>query len=343
MAELSIAAILNDIFDGKTLSRSEAKEVIGHLMDGKLSQMQAAALLAALRMRGETVDEIVGFAEAMRERAIKVAIKLDEPLLDIVGTGGTGINTFNISTATMFVVAASGTKIAKHGNRGVTRKSGAADVLEALGINLELTPEQLAASIHEVGIAFMYARTHHPAMRFVAPIRADIQARTIFNSIGPLTNPASADRQLMGVFDPQLTEKLAEVLAGLGVKRALVVYGDPLDELSVSTINRVSELQDGNITSYHLSPEDVGLGRYPIQDIYGSTPEDNARTIECLLAGEIRGAKRDIVLLNAGAALYLMDKAHSIAEGAKLAGSLIDNGQALEMLERYRRFSQRFA
>jgi anthranilate phosphoribosyltransferase len=340
MAELSIAAILNDIFDGQTLSRSKAKEVIGHLMDGNLSQMQAAALLAALRMRGETVDEIVGFAEAMRERAVKVPVALDEPLLDIVGTGGTGISTFNISTATLFVVAASGAKIAKHGNRGVTRTSGAADVLEALGVNLELTPKQLADSLREVGIAFMYARAHHPAMRFVAPIRADLQARTIFNSIGPLTNPASADRQLMGVFDPQLTEKLAAVLAGLGVKRALVVYGDPIDELSVCATNYVSELKDGNVSSFRLSPEDVGLARYPLRDIYGGTPTDNAQTIRRLFSGELRGAKRDIVLLNAGAALYLMDKAQSIATGVELAVSLLDSGLAMERLERYIAFSQ---
>lgn len=343
MAELSIAAILNDIFDGKTLSRSKAKEVIGHLMDGKLSQMQAAAFLAALRMRGETVDEIVGFAEAMRERAVKVPIELDEPLLDIVGTGGTGISTFNISTATLFVVAASGAKIAKHGNRGVTRQSGAADVLEALGINLELSPEQLAASIREVGIAFMYARAHHPAMRFVAPIRADIQARTIFNSIGPLTNPASADRQLMGVFDPHLTEKLAEVLAGLGVQRALVVYGDPLDELSVCATNYISELKDGAVSSFELTPEAVGLARYPINDIYGGSPEANAHTIKCVLAGEVQGAKRDIVRFNAGAALYLMDKAESIATGVELATSLIDSGLAREKLERYIAFSRAVA
>jgi anthranilate phosphoribosyltransferase len=343
MAEVSIATILNDIFDGKTLSRSEAKAVIGQLMDGKLSQMQAAALLAALRMRGETVDEIVGFAEAMRERAVKVPITLDEPLLDIVGTGGTGVSTFNISTATLFVVAASGAKIAKHGNRGVTRKSGAADVLEALGINLELSPEQLATSIREVGIAFMYARAHHPAMRFVAPIRADIQARTIFNSIGPLTNPASADRQLMGVFDPHLTQKLAEVLAGLSVKRALVVYGDPLDELSVCATNYVSELKDGAVRSFELTPEAVGLARYPINDIYGGSPEDNAHTIKRVLAGEVRGAKRDIVRLNAGAALYLMDKAESIATGVELATTLIDSGLAREKLERYIAFSQSVA
>jgi anthranilate phosphoribosyltransferase len=339
MSELSIAPLLNDIFDGKTLDRARAREVIGHLMDGKLSQMQAAALLAALRMRGETVEEIIGFAEAMRERAVKVPIKLSEPLLDIVGTGGTGINTFNISTATLFVVAASGAKIAKHGNRGVTRKSGSADVLEALGVNLEQTPEQLAQSIHEVGMAFMYARSHHPAMKFVAPIRSDIQARTIFNSIGPLTNPASADRQLMGVYDPRVTETLANVLAGLGVTRALVVHGAGLDELSVTGDNKVSELNDGVINNYNLSPEDVGLARYDLQDLLGGTPEENAHIIRRVLSGEIRGAKRDVVLFNAGAALYLVDKVTTIPEGIELAASLIDNGKAGAKLEQYLAFS----
>jgi anthranilate phosphoribosyltransferase len=340
MSELSIAPLLNDIFDGKTLDRQQAKEVIGFLMDGKLSQMQAAALLAALRTRGETVEEIIGFAEAMRERSVKVQANVSEPLLDIVGTGGTGVNTFNISTATLFVVAASGAKIAKHGNRGVTRKSGSADVLEALGVNLDQSPQQLAQSIEEVGLAFMFARSHHPAMKFVAPIRADIQARTIFNSIGPLTNPASADRQLMGVYDPRLTETLAKVLSGLGVRRALVVHGGGLDELSVAAENKVTELNHGEIKTYELTPEHVGLMRYSLQDVLGGTPQENAQTIRRLLSNEIRGAKRDVVLFNAGAALYLSDKAQSIVEGIKLADDLIESGKAMAKLEQYLAFNQ---
>ncbi len=340
VTELSIAPLLNDIFSGKTLDRASAREVIGHLMDGRLSQMQAAALLAALRMRGETVEEITGFAEAMRARAVTVPVKRDGPLLDIVGTGGTGLNTFNISTATLFVVAAGGARIAKHGNRGVTRKSGSADVLEALGVNLDQTPEQLAESVEKVGLAFLYARTHHPAMKFVAPIRADIQARTIFNSIGPLTNPAAADRQLMGVFDPHLTETLAQVLGGLGVERALVVHGAGLDELTVCGENKVTELRDGGITTFELTPEEVGLGRFDLKDVMGGTPEENARTIRHLLAGDVLGAKRDIILLNAGAALYLVDKAESITTGVELAERLIDSGAALAKLEQYVAFSR---
>lgn len=340
MAELSIAPILNDIFEGKTLKREEAREVIGYLMDGKLSQMQAAALLAALRMRGETVDEIVGFAEAMRERAVKVPLTTNEALLDIVGTGGTGINTFNVSTATIFVVASAGVKIAKHGNRGVTRKSGSADVLEALGVNLDQSPEQLAASVHEVGLAFLYARSHHPAMKFVAPIRSDIQARTVFNSIGPLTNPANADYQLMGVYDPHLTETLASVLQGLGVKRGMVVHGTGLDELSVCGENKITEFNENTVKTYTLEPEDLGLARYNLKDVLGSSPEENAKTIRKLFTGEVKGAKRDIVLLNAGAALYIVGKAESIAEGIRQAESLMDGGKALGKLERYVAFSK---
>lgn len=340
MAEVSIAPILNDIFEGKTLSRVEAREVIGHLMDGNLSQMQAAALLAALRMRGETVDEIVGFAEAMRARAVKVPIATKEPLLDIVGTGGTGLNTFNVSTATIFVVASAGVKIAKHGNRGATRKSGSADVLEALGVNLDLSPERLAQSVDEVGLAFLYARSHHPAMRFVAPIRSDIQARTVFNSIGPLTNPADADYQLMGVYDPHLTETLAEVLKGLGVKRGMVVHGGGLDELSVCSENKITEISEAGLKTYELEPEEVGLARYDLKDILGGSPEENARTIRKLFATEVKGAKRDIVLLNSGAALYIAGKASNIAEGIKQAESLLDSGQVLNKLEQFIAFSQ---
>ena len=338
--DADITTLLGDVFSGKTLGRDRARFVMGELMDGKLSQMQAAALLAALRTRGETVEEIVGFAEAMRARAVQVPVRGDEPLLDIVGTGGTGINTFNISTATLFVVAAAGVKIAKHGNRGVTRKSGSADVLERLGVVLDQSPGRLAESLEATGLAFLYAKAHHPAMKFVAPIRADIRARTIFNSLGPLTNPASADHQLMGVFDPALTEPLAEVLGGLGVTRALVVHGDGLDELTVCGPNRVSELCEGAVRTFELTPEAVGLNRYPLEDVLGGDPEENAKTIRRLLKGEIGGAKRDIVLLNAGAALYLMDKAASVEAGIGVAAALIDDGEASAKLEQYVAFSQ---
>ncbi len=337
-----IEPLLGDVFDGQTLSQERAEMVMGHLMDGELSQMQAAALLAALRTRGETVDEIIGFARAMRGRAVKVPVRVSGPLLDTCGTGGTGVNTFNISTASLFVLASGGVKVAKHGNRAVTRKSGAADVLEALGAKLEATPERLARSVEEVGLAFIFARAHHPAMKFVAPIRADLRARTIFNSLGPLTNPAGANRQLLGVYDPALTEPLAHVLAGLGVERAMVVYGDGIDELTVCGETRVTELDEGGvIRSYTVHPAHVGLGFYDRLELAGGTPEENAVTIRALLNGEIHGAKRDVVLLNAGAALYLADKAADIEAGIALADDLLNSGAAAEKLEVYLEFTQR--
>ncbi|MBS3933790.1 MAG: anthranilate phosphoribosyltransferase [Truepera sp.] len=336
---LDVKRLLDEVFDGSTLPRERARAVMGSVMDGQLSQVQAAALLAALRTRGETVEEIIGFAEAMRQRAIRVPVEHDGPLLDTCGTGGTGVNTFNISTASMFVAAAGGARVAKHGNRGVTRKSGAADVLEALGAQLSQSPERLAASIREVGLAFIFARDYHPAMKFVAPIRADLKARTIFNSLGPLTNPAGANRQLLGVYSPALVEPLARVLFGLGVKRALVVYGDGIDELTVAGVNTVCELREDQVTRYTLTPEEVGLPRYALEDLLGGEPSENAATIRAVLSGQERGAKRDVVCLNAGAALYLMDRAASIGAGVALAAQLIDLGQALSKLKQYLNFT----
>ena len=339
--DFDIAPLLTDVFEGKTLGQDRARAVMGQLMDGELSQMQAAALLAALRTRGETVDEVIGFAKAMRERAIKVQVDVDGPLLDTCGTGGTGVSTFNISTASLFVVAAGGVKVAKHGNRAVTRKSGAADVLEAMGVNLEAAPERLADSIREVGLAFIYARAHHPAMKFVAPVRADLKARTIFNSLGPLTNPAGANRQLLGVYDPALTDPLAQVLAGLGTERALVVYGDGIDEFTVCGETQVTELgADGTLRDYVVHPKSVGLEVYSPAEIMGGTPEENAVLIRAILQDEVHGAKRDVVLLNAGAALYLADKAPTITDGVALADDLINSGEAARKLEAYIAFSQ---
>jgi anthranilate phosphoribosyltransferase len=335
-----IAPLLGSVFDGRTLSRAEARDVMGRLMDGQLSQMQAAALLAALRTRGETVDEIVGFAEAMRERAVKVTPVVEGPLLDTCGTGGTGFSSINISTTAVFVAAAGGVPVAKHGNRGVTKRSGSADVLEALGVRLEQTPERLARSIEEIGVAFIFARTHHPSMKFVAPIRADLQARTIFNSLGPLTNPAGASRQLMGVFSADLTVQLAEVLGGLGTERALVVHGDGLDDLTVSGESLVAELQpDGTVREYVVTPEQVGLGRYPKAELSGGDPAANATITRAILAGEERGARREVVQFNAGAALYLADQAGDLREGVARAGELLDSGAAAAKLDEFIRFA----
>lgn len=338
---LDIASLLGRIFDGETLDSDRAKDVMGLLMDGKLSQMQAAALLAALRTRGETVAEIIGFAEAMRERAIRVPVNVSGPLLDTCGTGGTGLDTLNISTTASFIVAAAGVKVAKHGNRGVTRRSGAADVLEALGARLDQPPEQLAASIEHTNLAFIFARNHHPAMRFVAPIRADLQARTIFNSLGPLTNPAGANRQLLGVFDPSLTEMLARVLAGLGVERAMVVHGDGLDDVTVTAETLVAELSHGTVASYRVTPEAVGLKRYPVDELAGGDAVHNARLLKDVLAGREGGARRDVVLFSAAAALHVADKAPDLAEGVRLAAEIVDSGAALDKLDEYLRFTAR--
>lgn len=335
MPENIIIAQLNRILNGEILSQEEAYHVMGLLIDGQMSQMQAAAFLAALRTRGEAIVEIIGFAKAMRQRAVPVMPKINEPLLDIVGTGGTGINTFNISTTTMFVVAAAGVKVAKHGNRGVTRKSGAADVLEALDVNLDLSAERVAQSIEEIGLGFIFAKSHHPAMKFVAPIRADLKARTIFNSLGPLTNPANANRQLMGVYATHLTETYARVLAGLEIDHAMVVHGNGLDELNTSGSNQVSEYKDGQVKNYVLTPEEVGLERCAIEEIYGDTPEVNAQTIYSILNNELAGAKLDTVLLNAGAGIYLAGKVENIQKGIELAREAIINGQALAKLKQY--------
>ena len=240
------------------------------------------------------------------------------------------------------LVAAGDVKVAKHGNRGVTKKSGSADVLEALGVNLDLGPARLAEAVDAVGLAFIYARSHHPAMKFVAPVRADLKARTVFNNLGPLTNPAGATRQLMGVYAPELTEKLAHVLGGLGLERALVVHGDGLDDFTVTGPTEVSELRaDGAVETYVVTPEDVGLGRYGADELGGADAATNAAEVRGLLAGEMHGAKRDVVLFNAGAALYLADRADDLAGGVELATRLLDEGAGLAKLDAYIAFSQR--
>ncbi|MGL4610508.1 MAG: anthranilate phosphoribosyltransferase [Trueperaceae bacterium] len=334
-----VSGVLNRIFLGETLTRSEANEVMGYLMDGAMSQIQAAALLSALRTRGETVEEITGFAEAMRLRSVKVSFNYDGVLLDTCSTGGTGINTINIGTTSMFVIAAADVKIAKHGNRAVTRRSSSADTLEALGIKLEQTSKQLSAALENVGIAFLFARSHHPAMKFVAPIRAELRARTVFNILGPLTNPAGANRQVLGVFSPTFVKPLAGVLNALGTERALVVHGDGMDDLTVSGETYITEVVNGKLKSYTLTPEEVGLQRYNRADVLGGDGKENAQTLREILAGRVQGAKRDVVLLNAGAGLYVSDKAGSIKEGVEIARDLIDKGAALRKLEEYLEFN----
>lgn len=337
---IDIKELFETVFAGESLSSDHARAVMGSLMDGELSQMQAAALLAALRTRGETVDEIVGFAQAMRDRALKLPYVPDGPLLDTCGTGGTGMDTINISTTAMFVIAAGGVNVAKHGNRGFTRKSGSADVLEALGMDMEAEPEKLADSLAETGLTFIFARNHHPAMRFVTPVRADLKARTIFNSLGPLTNPAGANRQLLGVFDPALSGKLAATLGGLGVQRALVVHGSGLDDVSVSGTSQATELaDDGSITSYEFTPEEFGLGRHDLAALRGSDAAGNAQALLDVLDGK-QGAHRDIVVLSAAAGLFIADGADSLAEAATRATELLDSGEARAAFDRWLAFNR---
>jgi anthranilate phosphoribosyltransferase len=335
-----ISPSLNRIFANEHLSKTEAKEVMGHFMDGKVSHVQASALLAALRTKNETVEEITGFAEAMRERAVKIPFQHDGVLLDTCSTGGTGINTINIGTTSMFVIAAAGVKIAKHGNRAVTRRSSSADTLEALGVKLEQSPEQLANVLEKVGIAFLFARSHHPAMKFVAPIRAELKARTVFNILGPLTNPAGANRQVLGVFSSKFVEPLAGVLQALGTERAMVVHGDGVDDLTVSGTTHITEVSPNGLKSYDLTPEEVGLKRSSRDELLGGDAVENGKTLSEILTGSIQDARRDVVLLNAGAGLYIADKADSIKEGVALARELIDSGQASKKLEEYLEFNR---
>ncbi len=339
-SEVDVTQTLEEIFAGGYLSVEQARNVMGALMDGELSEIQAAALLASLRTRGESVDEITGFAQAMRDRSIRVPVALTGPVVDTCGTGGTGLDVINVSTTAMFVAAAAGARVAKHGNVGVTRKSGSADVLQAAGISLELDTVDLAHALEEVGLAFLFARRHHPAMRFVAPIRAGLRVRTIFNSLGPLTNPASANRQLMGVFEPAMTNPIANVLKGLGVQRALVVHGDGLDDFGVSGASSVSELTPaGEVLDYRIGPADVGLDSHPLAELRGGEPSENAATLRRVLAGDGTPAQRDVVLFNAGAAAYLADLVPSIAEGVVLARRALESGGALAKLEAYKAYA----
>lgn len=320
------------------LSQAEAHALMNRIMTGELTPTQTAGVLMALRTRGETTEEIAGFAAGMREAAVRVETQR-KPLLDIVGTGGVAPDAFNISTTTCFVVAAGGVPIAKHGNRAASSKSGSFDLIEALGIKIDAPIAKVTEAIETLGLGFLFARSHHPAMRFVAPVRAELGVRTVFNLLGPLTNPAFATLNLVGVSSPALLEPFAQVLHSLGSQRALVVHGEGVDELVLGQ-NRVAELRDGQIKSYALHPEEVGLSSSPYETIKGGTPPENAQTARAILSGQDRTPKRDAVALNAGAAFYLAGKVVSIAEGVALAKSVLDSGAAYELLEKLVRFTQ---
>ena len=328
---IELKKYLKIVCDGKSLTEDEAYKAMDIIMSDRASNAQIACLLTALRMKGETIDEITGFAKVMREKMSKVNVK---GTLDIVGTGGDLSNSFNISTTSSFVIAAAGQKVAKHGNRSVSSKSGAADVLEALGVKIQSTHEQAEKSLDEIGLSFLFAQSYHSAMRFVGPTRAQIGVRTVFNILGPLANPAKADFMILGTYDPDLLEPMAKVLMNLGIKRAMLVYGnDRLDEVSISAPTTICEINGGKLIKYEIKPEDFGLKRGKLADIVGEDGKGNAAITRDILEGTIKGAKRDIVLLNSGCALYICGKCDSIEEGVKTAAEMIDSGKALKKLE----------
>ena len=329
------------IVDKQDLTYDEAYQVMNEIMSGQTSPTQNAAFLAALSTKStkaETVDEIAGCAAAMRDHAMKVPNDLD--LLEIVGTGGDGAHSFNISTTSALVAAAGGVKVAKHGNRAASSSCGTADCLEALGVNLDLSPEKCLELLNTVGFCFFFAQKYHTSMRYVGAIRKELGIRTVFNILGPLTNPAAPKRQVLGVYDQSLVEPLARVLTSLGVRRGMVVYGqDKLDELSLSAPTSVCEFEGGNYRSYVLTPEELGLKRCTKEDLRGGAPEENAAITRAILRGE-RGPKRDAVLLNGGAALYIGGKADSLKSGVELAAQLIDSGAADQKLDEFIKASQ---
>lgn len=331
-----IKEAIEKIVDKQDLTYDEAYAVMNEIMSGETSQTQNAAFLAALSAKSarmETIDEISGCAAAMREHAQKVEHDMD--VLEIVGTGGDKAHSFNISTAAALVVAAGGVKVAKHGNRAASSKCGTADCLEALGVNLDQSPEKAVSLLKDVGLCFFFAQKYHTSMKYVGAIRKELGFRTVFNILGPLTNPARPNRQLLGVYDGYLVEPLAHVLISLGVRRGMVVYGeDRLDEISMSAPTSVCEFKDGWFKSYTVTPEGFGLTRCEKSDLVGGTPEENAAITRAILAGE-KGPKRDAVLMNAGAALFLGDKAGSHREGVSLAAELIDSGKAARKLEEF--------
>ncbi len=330
------------IVNKEDLTYDEAYAVMNEIMSGETSPTQNAAFLAALSAKSakaETKDEIAGCAAAMRDHATKVVTDTD--VFEIVGTGGDGAHSFNISTTSALVAAAGGMKVAKHGNRAASSKCGTADCLEALGVNIAQSPARCKELLDEVGMCFLFAQKYHTSMKYVGPIRKELGFRTVFNILGPLTNPATPTMQLLGVYDEYLVEPLAQVLASLGIKRGMVVYGmDKLDEISLSCETRICEIKDGWYKTFVIKPEDFGMERCSKDDLVGGTPEENAKTTRDILGGE-KGHKRNAVLLNAGAALYIGGKAESFAEGIKLAQELIDSGKALATLDKLIEVSNR--
>lgn len=322
-----------DVAAGKDLSYETAEAVMDQIMGGRASQIQMAAFLTAMSMKGETIDEITASAAGMRKHCIRLLHDMD--VLEIVGTGGDRSNTFNISTTSALVVSAAGVPVAKHGNRAASSKCGAADVLEALGVDITVSPERSREILESIGICFLFAQNYHLSMKYVAPVRKELGIRTIFNILGPLTNPAGANMQLLGVYEEELVEPMANVLANLGVKNAMVVYGqDGLDEISMSAPTTVCEVRSGSYQSYVISPEDFGLKRCKKVDLTGGTPEENARITREILSGAA-GPKADAVILNSAAALYVADPTLNMTQAVEKARGIISSGKALAQLDQF--------
>jgi len=334
-----------------SLTREEARAVMAEILRGEASDAQIGALLVALHMKGETVEEIVGFAQAIRAEATPLtgadgeALDLSgterDALVDTCGTGGDTSGTFNISTATALTIAGAGVRVAKHGNRSISSKCGSADVMEALGVRIDLPPARIVTCLEETGIAFLYAPAMHAAMKYVQPARRQLRLRTVFNLLGPLTNPANASAQVVGVYSGELVEKLAEALSELGLRRALVVHGrDGLDEITLSAPSKIAELRNGQVHVYEVAPEEFGLQRAPLEEIAGGDAGENAAIIRAILEGE-RSCRRDVVLLNAAAALVAAGHADHLAEAVPLAAYAIDSGHARQRLELLVEFTNR--
>ncbi len=318
----------------ENLTYEEAEAVMNEIMGGEATPVQMSSYLTALSLKGETIEEITASAAGMRAHCVKLLHDMD--VLEIVGTGGDGSNSFNISTTASMVIAAGGVPVAKHGNRAASSKSGAADVLEALGVKITLSPEKSAELLKKINICFLFAQNYHIAMKYVAPIRKELGIRTVFNVLGPLSNPAGANMELMGVYDGSLVEPLAQVMENLGVTRGMVVYGqDKLDEISMCAPTSVCEIRDGKFTSYEITPEQFGYTRCEKDALKGGTPQENAEITKAILNGTDQGAKRQAVCLNAGAALYIAGKAATMEEGVRMAEKLIDSGAAQKKLEEF--------
>lgn len=329
---------IQKLAEGRSLTEDEIMHAMNCIMEGNATQAQIGSFITALRIKGETIEEITGCARAMRVKAEKIAPQI-EYYIDTCGTGGDGANTFNISTAAAFVAAAGGIPVAKHGNRSVSSRSGSADVLEALGVNIYLTPSQVQKCIEEVGIGFLFAPVFHKSMKHAAGPRKELGIRTIFNILGPLTNPANARGQVLGVYDAGLTEQIANVLMKLNIERAMVIHGmDGLDEITTTSLTKVSELKGNSVITYELDPQEYGFKRAERHELEGGDAKINADIVSSILNGE-KGSRRDVVILNAAAALYVGKIANSIREGIKLAEEAIDSGRASEKLNALREFT----